>query len=108
MYFSSLLFKEPFKNLVDKSYEESSDFNQKYSDLPLINLTINSTGTYKCVVYTTLSSSMEQKHMQVIDVSHHKLNIEQKKYPNDTFIECTVTNVYPEPSMHVTYDNPNE
>ncbi|KAH8261652.1 hypothetical protein KR044_012984, partial [Drosophila immigrans] len=94
-----------FKNDVDSTYETSKDPNKQYSSLALINPTISSTGDYKCVVQTKSEIMTNHKRVQVIDVRNHTLVLSRYKIQNETQLECTVSNVFPKPTLTIISDD---
>ncbi|XP_017125419.1 uncharacterized protein LOC108144805 [Drosophila elegans] len=90
-----------FKNEIDISYESSMEPNKQYSSLALINPTIRTTGDYKCVVQTPLKTFTSHQRVQVIDVRNYTLELSHNKIHNETQLKCTVTNVYPRPSISI-------
>ncbi|XP_023171840.1 uncharacterized protein LOC111600110 [Drosophila hydei] len=94
-----------FKNDVDSSYESSTDPNKQYSALALINPSISSTGDYKCVVQTRSETITKHQTVQVIDVRNYTLNMYRYKIQNETQLECTVTNVFPRPTIIITSED---
>lgn len=88
---------------MDSSYESSTDPNKQYSALALINPSIDSTGDYKCVVQTRTETITVHKSVQVIDVRNYTLNMYRYQIQNETQLECTVSNVFPKPTITITY-----
>ncbi|XP_064543097.1 uncharacterized protein LOC135431751 [Drosophila montana] len=94
-----------FKSDVDSSYESSTDPNKQYSALALINPSIDSTGDYKCVVQTRTETITVHKSVQVIDVRNFTLNMYRYQIQNETQLECTVSNVFPRPTITITSED---
>lgn len=94
-----------FKNDVDSSYESSKDPNKQYSSLALVNPSISSTGDYKCVVQTQSETITIHKNVQVIDVRNRTLNLARYKIQNETQLECTISNVFPKPTLTIISDD---
>ncbi|KAH8348232.1 hypothetical protein KR084_005670, partial [Drosophila pseudotakahashii] len=90
-----------FKNEIDATYEGSTDPIKQYSSLALINPTIGTTGDYKCVVQTPLKSFTSHQRVQVIDFRNYTLELSHKTIHNETQLNCTVTNVYPKPTITI-------
>ncbi|KAH8398589.1 hypothetical protein KR222_008575, partial [Zaprionus bogoriensis] len=94
-----------FENDVDSSYENSKDRNKQYSSLALIKPSINATGIYKCFVQTELETITIQKSVQVIDVRNYSLNLNRYKIQNKTQLECSISNVFPKPTLTITSED---
>ncbi|XP_016974053.1 uncharacterized protein LOC108040899 [Drosophila rhopaloa] len=90
-----------FVNEIDISYEGSTDPYKQYSSLALINPTIGTTGNYKCLVHTQKQIQTSNQRVQVIDVRNYTLELNHNKIHNETQLKCTVTNVYPRPSITI-------
>ncbi|XP_017070502.1 uncharacterized protein LOC108107465 [Drosophila eugracilis] len=90
-----------YKNEIDSTYEGSSEPSKQYSSLALINPTIDTTGDYKCVVQTPLNTTTNHQRIQVIDVRNYTLELSHKTIHNETQLNCTVTNVYPRPTITI-------
>ncbi|KAM8712549.1 hypothetical protein ACLKA7_012965 [Drosophila subpalustris] len=94
-----------FKNDVDSSYESSKDPNKQYSSLALINPTISSTGDYKCVVQSKTDSDTIHKSVQVIDFRNKTLKMDRYRIQNETQLECTISNVFPKPTLTIVSED---
>ncbi|XP_043641659.1 uncharacterized protein LOC122612249 [Drosophila teissieri] len=90
-----------FKNEVDSTYESSTEPSKQYSSLALINPTISTTGDYKCVVQTSQHTFSSHQRVQVIDLRNYTLELSHKTIHNETQLNCTVTNVYPRPTITI-------
>nr|XP_016930557.1 uncharacterized protein LOC108010225 [Drosophila suzukii] len=90
-----------FSNEIDITYESSTEPSKQYSSLALINPSINTTGNYKCVVQTSSNSYTILQRVQVIDVRNYTLELSHKTIHNETQLNCTVTNVYPKPTITI-------
>jgi len=86
---------------VDSSYEASKDPNKQYSSLALINPSISSTGDYKCVVQSETDSDTVHKTVQVIDTRNNTLRLARYQIQNETQLECTISNVFPKPTLTI-------
>ncbi|XP_016953593.1 uncharacterized protein LOC108026895 [Drosophila biarmipes] len=90
-----------FGHEIDITYESSEEPRKQFSSLALVNPTINTTGNYKCVVQTSSNSYTVLQRVQVIDVRNYTLELSHKTIHNETQLNCTVTNVYPKPTITI-------
>lgn len=88
---------------MNSSYEKSKDPNKQYSSLALIKPSINASGVYKCIVQTKLETITLNKSVQVIDTRNYTLNLNRYKIQNKTQLVCTISNVFPKPTLTITY-----
>lgn len=79
------------------------DENHKYSGFTLINPSVEISGTYKCSVQTDADSKSMEKELRVVDVSNYTLNFNDHQVQNETHLECTVKNVFPEPKLQLEW-----
>lgn len=79
----------------------SSDPNYEFRGLTLINPSVELTGVYKCVVQTDQDSKFKEKELHVIDISNYTLIFSHEPIENGTQLNCSISNVYPEPTVHI-------
>lgn len=79
----------------------SSDPNYEFRGLTLINPSVELTGMYKCLVQTDQDSKFKEKELHVIDISNYTLVFNHETIDNGTLLNCSISNVYPEPTVHI-------
>lgn len=90
-----------FKHHIGEIESTSSDKNYEYRGLTLINLSIELSGTYKCLVQTDRGSKAMEKELHVVDISNSSIVFDNHPVQNETYLECTVTNIFPKPRIHL-------
>lgn len=77
------------------------DKNYEYRGLTLIKPSIELSGTYKCLVQTERDSKAMEKELHVVDISNSTIVFENHPVQNETYLECSVTNIFPKPRIHL-------
>ncbi|XP_065367871.1 uncharacterized protein LOC135960495 [Calliphora vicina] len=96
-----------FKHHIGKIEATSTEKNHEYSGLTLINPSIELSGTYKCSVQTYNGWKSMEKELHVVDISNSSIVFENQPVRNETYLECTVTNIFPKPRIHLVSADEN-
>lgn len=90
-----------FKDHVGEIEPTHEEPNHKYRGLTLINPSIELSGTYKCAVQTNNDSKSKEAELNIIDISNYTMKFENHLVQNETHLECSVENVYPQPRIYL-------
>lgn len=98
----------PYEDIVD-TYEASSESFQQYRGIIINSPNLDSTGIYKCVVRSYVGKDFQEmvlaKKLQVVHTANSTLNVYHHRIENETHVECTVKDIFPEPIIQIRSDD---
>ncbi|KAL9917141.1 uncharacterized protein ACN2A1_003017 [Glossina fuscipes fuscipes] len=94
-----------FRDHVGEIVETSTEPNHQYRGLTLINPSIELDGVYKCLVQTENDSKFKEEELNIVDVSNFTIHFDHVQVQNETHLECSVHNIYPEPIISFDPDD---
>ncbi|XP_037954930.1 uncharacterized protein LOC119684869 [Teleopsis dalmanni] len=94
-----------FVGKIEKNFAISTDPDQQYRGIALVNVTIDTSGVYRCLVQSKEGTYSKEKKLQIVDISNYTLNLFHNRIQNETHLECSIEHIYPQPMISLGSDD---